>query len=85
METVQIPSKKMARQGKSFVIVGNIADMHDLSPANKVFDAINKMKSKAHPGSPEDFDFFITTGNNIYPRIDKKPMTLEFDKMMGLF
>jgi len=50
-----------------------------------VFDAINKMKKKAHPGSAEDFDFFITTGDNIYPRIDKKPMTMEFATMMGLF
>jgi len=34
--------------------------------ANEVFDDIENMKLNAAKGSPEDFDFFVTTGDNLY-------------------
>lgn len=50
-----------------------------------MFDAIAQMKSEAEPGSPEDFDFFVTTGDNLYALDANKPLGWEFEKMMDLF
>ena len=43
--------------------------MENLDNANKVFDGINYLKHHSKIGSPEDFDFIITTGDNLYPVI----------------
>ena len=40
---------------------------------NKVFDGINWLKKNAKKGSSEDFDFIITTGDNLYPIIPEHP------------
>ena len=50
-----------------------------------VFDAISDMKEKSELHSPEDFDFFVTAGDNIYPFIPNKPQNYEFGRMMSLF
>jgi metallophosphoesterase superfamily enzyme len=43
------------------------------------------MKKNAVKDSPEDFDFFITTGDNMYPNKAKKPTKAEFEKIASLF
>ena len=43
------------------------------------------MKQNAKAGSPEDFDFFITTGDNVYPLVPEEPTQDEFDKVINLF
>ena len=73
------------KEGISFVVVGDFASMHDLRPANTVFDAINDLKDNADPDSPEDFDFFITVGDNLYVAEPTSPTDAEFDIMMNLF
>lgn len=59
--------------------------MKDLNRTNHVFDAINDMKKNAKKDSPEDFDFFVTTGDNLKPTNREKPTDEEMDKMMDLF
>ena len=49
------------------------------------FDGIEEMKKNAAPGSPEDFDFFLTAGDNLYPMDSKNPRKDEFARMMDLF
>ena len=56
-----------------------------MSDPNLVFDAIEKMKATAEPGSIEDGEFFMTVGDNLYPRVDKNPTEEEFDTVMSLF
>ena len=43
----------------------------------KVFDGINSLKKHAKKGSEEDFDFIITTGDNLYPVITEDPSDQE--------
>ena len=50
-----------------------------------VFDGIDQMKRNAEPGSSEDFDFFVTAGDNLYPIIPNSPSRFEFERMMDLF
>jgi hypothetical protein len=54
------------KEGISFVVVGDFTDIRKYERPSEVFDGIAQMKEEATPGSPEDFDFFITTGDNIY-------------------
>jgi hypothetical protein len=75
----------LAKDGLSFVLVGDFGDMSDLSRAEKVFDSINYLKDKAQPESPEDFEFFLTVGDNLYPSIPSSPTEDEFSNMMNLF
>ena len=56
-----------------------------MSRARMVFDGINQMKKTAAPNSPEDFDFFLTAGDNVYPFIPAHPTSIEFGRMMNLF
>ena len=56
-----------------------------MSRANLVFDGINQMKESAAKHSPEDFDFFLTAGDNVYPIIPSHPTDLEFHRMFELF
>ena len=75
----------VAKDGISFVVVGDYANIRNLQRPHAVFDAIAQMKSEAEPGSPEDFDFFVTTGDNLYALDANKPLGWEFEKMMDLF
>jgi hypothetical protein len=43
------------------------------------------MKKEAVEDSPEDFEFFITVGDNMYPLVEKFPTDAEVHKMMDLF
>ena len=43
------------------------------------------MKQDASPGSPEDFDFFTTTGDNIYPHDERLVTEDEIKETMSLF
>jgi hypothetical protein len=43
--------------------------MNHLSHVNTVFDGIEFLKRNSQIGSQEDFDFIITTGDNIYPKV----------------
>ena len=74
-----------AKEGISFVVVGDYGVMSDLTRANAVFDAISKMKEQAESGSAEDFDFFVTTGDNIYASDETNPSESELKLMMDLF
>lgn len=56
-----------AKEGISFVVVGDFALLSDMKAANAVFDDIASLKQNAVIGSKEDYDFFVTTGDNIYP------------------
>lgn len=77
--------KAYAKDGISFVVVGDFANSFDMQRPNAVFDGINQMKKNATPGSVEDFDFFITVGDNLYPHIPGSPTEEELDGMMNLF
>jgi hypothetical protein len=43
------------------------------------------MKREASPGSSEDFDFFTTVGDNIYPHDERFVTEDEIKETMGLF
>ena len=43
------------------------------------------MKADATPGSPEDFEFFTTVGDNIYPREAWHVQEHEIQETMNLF
>ena len=43
------------------------------------------MKKNAKPGSAEDFEFFVTTGDNLYPSLPEDPTEEEIQRMMDLF
>ena len=73
------------KEGISFVVVGDFTNIRNLQRPHAVFDAIAQMKSEAEPGSPEDFEFFVTTGDNLYALDANKPLAWEFEKMMDLF
>ena len=72
-------------KGISYVVVGDFGSIQDLTQANAVFDALNLLKKNAVPGSREDFSFFVTTGDNLYPNVAQSPTTEELDAMVGLF
>lgn len=74
-----------ARDGISYVVVGDFGNMNNLAPANAVFDAIAKLKQEAVPESPEDFQFFVTVGDNLYPKNATTPTDDEFKLIMDLF
>ena len=59
--------------------------MENLDNANKVFDGINSLKHHSKKGSPEDFDFIITTGDNLYPVIKESPSHHELLELKYLF
>ena len=75
----------IAKEGISFVVVGDMAEIQNMAPANAVFDSINSMKKNAAKGSPEDFEFFITTGDNLYPLDEQEPTSSEFGALLNLF
>lgn len=50
-----------------------------------MFEAINDMKAHANKNSPEDFDFIVTTGDNIKPKNKSAPTDEELGKLRGLF
>lgn len=77
-----VTSKK---DGISFVVIGDYGYMKNLKYPNGVFDEINKMKESAVKDSTEDFDFFTTVGDNIYPNKAEHPTDNEFKKMIDLF
>ena len=74
-----------AANGLSYVVVGDFGNMNNMAPANAVFDAIANMKQHAAPGSPEDFQFFVTTGDNLYPIVATEPTDDEFKQVLDLF
>ena len=79
-KTVEIDSIKDPSKGASFVLVGDFGDMSNkMKRATHVFEAINEMKKNAKPGTPEDFDFFVTAGDNLYPHSGTAPTDDEFD------
>ena len=43
------------------------------------------MKKDATPGSPEDFYFFTTVGDNIYPHDERFVTETELKETMNLF
>ena len=73
------------KEGLSFVVVGDFGNMEELERPKMVFDAIAQMKSESEKGTAEDFDFFVTTGDNIYPSNPEFPTDAEFESMMNLF
>jgi hypothetical protein len=52
---------------------------------NSVFDALNETKGKAKAGSIDDGEFFVTAGDNLYPKNANYPTDGEFATMMTLF
>ena len=72
--------------GISFVVVGDFGWADDnFRTANTVFDHINEMKQNAELDTIEDFDFFVTTGDNLYPKTPAEPTQEELDTMVELF
>ena len=65
---IEIHSKKPAEHGKSFVLIGGFADFREgIEQNTQVINALAQMKVNAEPNSPEDFDFIVTTGDNLRP------------------
>jgi hypothetical protein len=56
-----------------------------MTDPNSVFDAIESVKASAIPGSNDDFEFFMTVGDNLYPKVETVPTDEEFAIMMSLF
>lgn len=74
-----------AKDGISFVVMGDFGNVRHMRLPNQIFDDIDSMKRTAKSGSAEDFDFFLTVGDNIYPSNVHTPSTAEWDAMLGLF
>ena len=74
-----------AKEGISFVLVGDYANIVDMQRPHAIFDAIAQMKKEAKENSPEDFDFFVTSGDNIYTINAKHPKEWELRWMMDLY
>ena len=55
-----------ARTASTFFVVGDYADVTDMSGTNIIFDAIDNVIGKGiqHIDQP---DFFVAIGDNIYP------------------
>lgn len=73
-----------AKEGISFVVIGDWGSMSNLDVAREVFKDINNLKRDAVQGSAEDFDFMITVGDNIYPEDGQNPTDDEFKAMLDL-
>ena len=43
------------------------------------------MKASAQPGSKEDFDFFVTVGDNLYIDNPAHPTDQDFETMMNMY
>lgn len=43
------------------------------------------MKKDAVSDSTEDFEFFVTVGDNLYPKVAAEPTEEEFELMFNLF
>ena len=71
--------------GRNFFIVGDFGWVQDMTDPNTVFDALNETKGKAKPGSIDDGEFFVTAGDNLYPKDGNNPTDEEFATMMTLF
>ena len=66
------------KDGISFVLVGDFGYVGNITAAIEVFNQINKMKLYAEKDSAEDFDFFVTVGDNLYPKDSGEPTFDEF-------
>jgi hypothetical protein len=73
------------RDGVDFFVIGDYGWVQDLTDSNLTFDAMDSIKAKAEPGSNDDFEFFVTVGDNLYPRVGDSPTKEEFADMMNLF
>ena len=71
--------------GVNFFIVGDFGWVQDMTDPNTVFDAIRDTKANAEPGSIDDGEFFVTVGDNLYPKDGFNPTDEEFATMMTLF
>ena len=67
-------------------MIGNYG-ISNHSKSNYIFDTINQFKSNAvsNSNTQDDFDFIVTTGDNIYPSVQDSPTFLEFNKIQNLF
>ena len=68
-----LPYLVQSKTGISYVIVGDFTYIKNLEHANAAFDSIENLKANAVPGSKEDFDFFVTVGDNLYPVDELEP------------
>jgi len=73
------------RNGIDFFVVGDFGWVRDMTDPDMVFDAINKVKGEAEEGTNDDAEFFISMGDNIYPRNETNPTDEEWDTVMTLF
>lgn len=71
--------------GLNFYVVGDFGWVQDMTDPNTVFDALNEVKGSAKPGSIDDGQFFVTAGDNLYPKDGYNPTDEEFATMMTLF
>lgn len=78
-------SNVQAKDGLSYVVVGDFTNMRNLNFAKPVFKAINDLKANAVPGSKQDFEFFATVGDNLYPKDEIYPTDEELDIMVRYF
>lgn len=69
------------------MVIGNYGIINNSKKSKKVFDAIDNFKKNATlTSSPsDDFDFIVTTGDNIYPSVADSPTFLELNHMQNLF
>ena len=65
--------------GIDFFVVGDYGWVQDMGPSDGSFDLMSKIAGE------EDIDFFVTVGDNIYPKDGSNPTTAEFKLMMDLF
>ena len=68
--------------GVNFYVVGDFGWVQDMTDPNTVFDAINETKGAAEPGSIDDGSFFLSAGDNLYPKDGNNPTDEEFATMM---
>ena len=71
--------------GTTFFVVGDYGEVVNTTAANMLFDAINDTVGAATPDTINAAEFFVSTGDNIYPAVPTAPTVTEFETMLALF
>ena len=79
----------LSTNATNFFIIGDYGWVQDLTDSYYTFGKMSEIMMEAHESpnpDPRDLiDYFLTVGDNLYPRIGDSPTDEEFDEMMSLF
>ncbi len=77
--TMLAATNETAKDGLNLIVLGDFTNIANMTAGNDIFDGINELKKNAKKRSPEDFEFFVTVGDNLYPTDPKNPTEKEFE------